>query len=127
MAAVLMAGCVPTGRYPPGEAPQPSGPAAPRLVQPVSPTKEESIPIDGYAEKSVRIELMVNGILVSETVALADGRFAFPSVRLNPGMNVITAVAIDDQRRRSATPAAGGGERPGSESVLKPEIRVVRQ
>jgi hypothetical protein len=96
-------------------------------VQPVTPTSEERIPIDGYADPGVRVELMVNGVLEGETVALADGRFAFPSVRLNAGMNIITAVAIDGEGRRSSMNAAGGGERMGSESVLKPEVRVLRQ
>ena len=127
VAAVLMAGCLPTGRYAPEPAGASGGPAAPRLVQPPSPTRDEQIPIEGYAGPGQQVEIYVNSVLVGQTVALTDGRFLFPQVRLQMGLNTVTAVAIDDKKRRSTNAPTGGGERVGSEGVLKPEVRVMRQ
>jgi hypothetical protein len=125
--AVCLSGCLPTGRHPPGEAPAEGGPAAPRFIQPPTPTREEAIIVEGYGAPGQRIELYVNSVLAGETVAASDGRFMFASARLSMGMNLITGVAIDEQGRRSAQGISGAGERAGTESVLKPEVRVERQ
>ncbi len=124
---VVMSGCLPTGRHPPEPAGTPGGPATPRLVQPPSPTKDERIPVEGYAGPAERVELYVNSVLEGETVSRTDGQFLFPLVRLQAGLNTITAVAIDDKGRRSTNAPMGGGGRAGTEGVLKPEVRVTRQ
>ena len=123
---LLAAACAPTGKK--GEAPpvrRRSLPRSPELYQPESPSPTRTITVQGQATRGHRIELFVNSVGVRYTTVRADGRFEFRGIELRKGSNLITAIAEDAEGNRSDTRASGGGDRPNTGGVLRPEVRVI--
>lgn len=93
-------------------------PNKPILTQPTSPTQNKLIPVSGTSDRSVDIEIFVNGISNATGTSTNTGTFTIQNVILNTGINTVTAKAKDQYNQVSLE------SDPVTVEVVEPQITV---